>query len=78
MEGFKEAFLKLMNLENPQMRSVYDQVFVSRNKAWVRELIDLSSSHPGTYFMVVGSGHYFGPDNVLELLESKGFTVEHY
>jgi uncharacterized protein len=77
-EGFKEAFLKLMNLENPQMRSVYDQVFVSRNKAWVRELIDLSSSHPGTYFMVVGSGHYFGPDNVLELLESKGFTVEHY
>jgi uncharacterized protein len=77
-EGFKETFLTLMNLENPQMKAMYDEVFVSRNKAWVRELIDLSSCHPGTYFMVVGSGHYFGPDNVLELLESKGFTVKHY
>lgn len=77
VDGLREAFLTLMNLENPQMRSVYDQVFVSRNKTWVRKLIELSSSHPGRYFMLVGCGHYFGPDNVLELLEAEGFTVNH-
>jgi uncharacterized protein YbaP (TraB family) len=67
-----------MNLENPQKRSVCDRVFVSRNKAWVKKLIELSLSQPGNYFVLVGSGHYFGPDNVLDLLEAEGFSVKPY
>ena len=78
MVGFKEAFVTSMNLENPQIRSVYDKVFVSRNKAWVDELVKLSSDNPRTYFMLTGSGHYFGPENILELLENKGFKVNPY
>ena len=78
VEGFKEAFLASMNPENPQMRAVYDRIFASRNKAWVKKLIELSSSNPGTYFMLVGSGHYFGPENIPELLEKEGFTVKPY
>jgi len=74
-EAFREAFLGNMDLENPQIRAMYDRVFVSRNKAWVRKLIELSKTMPGEYFMLVGCGHYFGPDNVLELLENEGFQV---
>ena len=76
MEGFKEAFLTSMNLGNPQMRSVYDKIFANRNKAWVERFIELASGTPGTYLVLVGSGHYFGPENILELLENKGFTVK--
>ena len=74
-DAFREAFLGNLDMENPQVRAVYDRVFVSRNKAWVRKLIELSETMPGNYFMLVGCGHYFGPDNVLELLEHEGFQV---
>jgi uncharacterized protein YbaP (TraB family) len=74
-DAFREAFLGNLDMENPQVRAVYDRVFVSRNKTWVRKLIELSVTMPGNYFMLVGCGHYFGPDNVLELLENEGFQV---
>jgi uncharacterized protein YbaP (TraB family) len=72
-EAFKEAFLATKNFEHPQIKAMYDKVFVDRNKAWVSKLIELSNTHPGNYFMLVGCGHYFGPDNLLELLRNEGF-----
>lgn len=75
---FEEAFLATMDLENPQVKAVYNRVFVSRNKAWVDKLIELSEKQPGSYFMLVGSGHYFGPENIRELLEAKGLHVKPY
>ncbi len=77
-EAFQEAFLATMNLENPQVKTIYERVFISRNKAWVQKLIELSVSQPGKYFMLVGGGHYFGPGNVRELLEAEGYTVKPY
>ncbi len=77
-EAFREAFFSTMNLENPQIRAMYEKVFVNRNRAWVDKLIELSNTQQGHYFMLVGSGHYFGPDNVLELLRQKGYTVKQY
>lgn len=77
-DGFREVFLRLMNLENPQMKSIYDRIFISRNQAWVKKLIELSSSQPGNYFVLVGSGHYFGPDNILELIKAEGYGVIPY
>lgn len=77
-EGFKEAFLTSMNLENPQRKAIYERVFTSRNRSWVETLIELADKQPGTYFMLAGSGHFFGPDNVLLLLENEGYTVIPY
>lgn len=74
-EAFRKAFYEIMNFENPQKGSMYDKVFVMRNKAWVQKLIELSETHPGVYFMVVGTGHYFGPNNLIELLEKEGYQV---
>jgi uncharacterized protein YbaP (TraB family) len=75
-EAFRDAFIASMNLEIPQIKAVYEQVFVKRNKAWVQRLLELSDTRPGNYFMLVGCGHYFGPENLLELLEKEGFMFE--
>ena len=77
-DAFREAFLAPMNFENPQVKLMYENVFVKRNKTWVQQLIELSKTQPGNYFVLVGSGHYFGPDNVLELLTKEGFIPEEY
>ncbi|MBN1387632.1 MAG: TraB/GumN family protein [Bacteroidales bacterium] len=73
---FEEEFLKSMDLTNPQVKQAYDMVFTSRNKNWVEKFEKLAEEQPATYFVLVGAGHYFGPDNVRELLEKKGYTVE--
>jgi uncharacterized protein len=55
---------------------VYDIVFTKRNTSWIKKFIELSKGNPGTYFVLVGAGHYFGPNNLLELLKSKGYYIE--
>lgn len=76
MEKFEEEFLKPYDFKNPQMKNVYDMVFTKRNASWVEKLIRLSNDNPGSYFVVVGSGHFFGPGNILELLNSKDYHIE--
>jgi hypothetical protein len=73
---FEKEFLKPYDFENPQMKKMYDIVFTKRNTSWVEQFIELSKGNPGSYFVLVGSGHYFGPNNILELLKSKGYTIE--
>jgi uncharacterized protein YbaP (TraB family) len=77
-ERFETAFLAPLNFENPQVKAMYENVFVSRNKAWVQKLIGFSEAQPGRYFMLVGCGHYFGPENVLELLRNEGFKPQKF
>jgi uncharacterized protein YbaP (TraB family) len=73
---FEKEFLKPYDFKNPQMKIMYDKAFTKRNTSWVEQFIELSKGNPCSYFVLVGSGHYFGPDNILELLESKGYTIE--
>lgn len=75
-EKLEKEFLKPFDFENPQMKSMYDRVFTTRNRSWVERFEELAKANPGTYFVLVGSGHYLGPDNILELLEKKGYSVE--
>jgi uncharacterized protein YbaP (TraB family) len=77
-DALEKAFLTPMNFENPQVKAMYDRVFAARNKAWVQKLIELANTEKGQYFMLVGCGHYFGPENVLELLKKEGFKPKEY
>ncbi|MFO7852169.1 MAG: TraB/GumN family protein [Bacteroidota bacterium] len=76
MALFEEEFLKNMDFTNPQVKQYYDKVFTSRNISWVEKFEKQAEEQPATYFVLVGSGHYFGPDNIRDLLEQKGYTVE--
>jgi len=73
--AFETEFLKTYDFDNPQMLNIYNRVFTERNTKWVDELEKLAADEPGTYFVLVGAGHYFGPNNVRTLLEEKGYTV---
>ena len=73
---FENAFLKTFDFNKPQMKQAYDLVFTNRNIKWVEQFEKLSIEKPGKYFVMVGTGHYFGPNNIRELLEQKGYTIE--
>jgi uncharacterized protein YbaP (TraB family) len=77
-DAFGEAFLASMKLDNPQVKAMYERVFAERNKAWIQKLIEFSKTQAGNYFMLVGCGHFFGPENLLELLEKEGFIPMKY
>jgi uncharacterized protein YbaP (TraB family) len=76
IEEFEKIFLKSYDFTNPQIKQAYDIVFTNRNTKWVELFEKISVENPGTYFVLVGSGHYFGPNNIRELLEKKGYTIE--
>jgi uncharacterized protein len=73
---FEEEFLKPYDFNNPQIKKMYNMAFTKRNTSWVEKFIDLSKGEPHSYFVLVGSGHYFGPDSILELLKNKGYKIE--
>jgi uncharacterized protein len=46
-----------------------------RNINWVEKITDIASKNK-TAFLAVGAGHLIGSDNLLNLLEKKGFKIE--
>lgn len=73
---FEQEFLKPYDFKNPQKKKMYEMVFTKRNTSWVEKFIELSQGNPCSYFVLVGSGHYFGPDSILDLLKAKGYKIE--
>ncbi len=55
----------------------YEAVFSSRSRRWA-DVLAGRMDESGTVLVVVGVGHLIGPDNLPDLLERKGFTVERY
>ena len=51
------------------------QILGDRNRAWADEL-DTWMQGAGEGIVIVGAGHMIGPDNLIELLEMKGYVVE--
>jgi uncharacterized protein YbaP (TraB family) len=66
------AFLTMSFKDLP---GLYNRFVIERNKAWV-STIDRLLAQGGTSFVVVGAGHLGGPDNLLQLLQNKGYRIE--
>ncbi|HUS87648.1 MAG TPA: TraB/GumN family protein [Bacteroidales bacterium] len=73
---FEKEFLKPFDFKNIQVKKFYDTMLTKRNTSWVEKFEELAKGNPSTYFVLVGAGHYFGPNNLLELLEGKGYNIE--
>jgi uncharacterized protein len=54
---------------------LYQRLLVERNKNWLPKLEALFS-RPRHAFVVVGAAHLVGPDGLVAILKSKGYTVE--
>jgi uncharacterized protein YbaP (TraB family) len=54
---------------------MYQRLLVDRNQNWMPKLEALFA-RSGRAFVVVGAAHLVGPDGLLAVLKSKGYTVE--
>lgn len=77
LEGFKKVADTEEAWDNPKLKEEYTNALLTvRNKNMtdkIVELLEAEGSH--TYFVVVGSLHYTGQDNILDSLTAKGFKV---
>ena len=58
------------------LREFYDKLFIQRNKTmadYIENLLKTEGGH--TYFVIVGSGHYLGDSDIIELLMKKGYEL---
>ncbi len=57
------------------MASVYEKLVYQRNRRMTAKIEDLLRSKD-TCFIVVGAGHLVGKKGIVELLKTKGYSVE--
>jgi hypothetical protein len=54
---------------------IYNRFVVQRNKAWISTIEQLIA-RGGNTMVVTGAAHLVGSDNLLQLLQGKGYTIE--
>ena len=67
-------------LENDEMKTkyprLYDRLLVKRNAGFTDGVVSLlQNPATGTIFVAVGVAHLAGPDSVVKMLETQGYTV---
>jgi hypothetical protein len=76
--GFEKCFLSSFDFKDPASRASYDKLLGKRNQAMVEKLERIALETPGTYFVIVGCGHYFGPENIRQMLTGREYAVADY
>lgn len=72
LNGLDDLTLRDMKSE---FRSVYQELIVNRNQAWLPRIEAMLQSPP-TEFVLVGAGHLAGSDGLIAQLKRRGFLVE--
>jgi uncharacterized protein YbaP (TraB family) len=71
-EALNKLVIQTFKQEAPES---YDDVFTKRNMNWIPQ-IEAMFGDDDKEFVLVGAGHLVGEDNVLKLLEQKGYSVK--
>lgn len=71
-EALNTLVIQTFKQEAPES---YDDVFTKRNMNWIPQ-IEAMFGDDDKEFVLVGAGHLVGEDNVLKLLEQKGYSVK--
>jgi len=61
----------------PELTPLYDILFLKRNKDMANKLLEMIEQG-GKYFVVVGAGHFIGPDSIIEILRKKHYEIEQF
>lgn len=72
--GDAEALTGLLLAGMKEYPEVYQKIIVERNRRWVPEIEKFV--HRGDVMVAVGAAHLLGPDGVIEMLKTKGYSVE--
>ena len=65
---------KLLDEATEQAPGLYKRLISDRNARWVPKIEDLMKENKNA-IVIVGTGHLVGKDNVVQLLEKKGYKV---
>lgn len=71
LKGDMEAIAKEDEIGEQPDPMVEEAILVQRNRDWVKAIEPMK----GKPFIAVGAGHLTGRENLIDLLEAKGFTV---
>lgn len=63
------------DISNPEYRTIYENLLDERNFLML-EKIEQYLEDDETYLVVVGAGHLVGENGIINLLDSKGYTIE--
>ncbi len=75
IKGFAESF----NTQEQESNEFNSMLFGERDKNMSEKIAKLlESDEKGTYFVVVGAGHFLTPQSILFHLKEKGYTVEEF
>lgn len=74
LDGDGAALEKLMLAGMREYPDLYQRLIVERNRRWLPEIEKIIAA--GGAMVVVGAGHLVGQDGVIELLKSRGYTLE--
>jgi uncharacterized protein YbaP (TraB family) len=75
--GDDQALAALLGSElksRPELRPIYERVFLARNREMARQLA-LLLEEPGVVFAVVGAGHLVGEESIPTLLADRGYPA---
>jgi hypothetical protein len=75
LDGDETVLAKLLLVGMVQFPEIHQKVIVERNRRWVPEIEKLLEQRGGA-LIVVGAAHLVGGDGVIEMLKTKGYSVE--
>ncbi|HEX7232540.1 MAG TPA: TraB/GumN family protein [Candidatus Binatia bacterium] len=75
LEGDEAVLAKLLLAGMVQFPEIHQKVIVERNRRWVPEIEKLLAQGGGA-LIVIGAAHLVGGDGVIEMLKTKGYSVE--
>jgi uncharacterized protein YbaP (TraB family) len=71
--------LMLTGFDSPEGREYYQRLLTDRNLLWEQQILELMEKGKSrSPFIVVGTGHLVGPDNLIELLIGEGFSARRF
>ncbi len=74
LAGVERATFWLLERE-PSLQAHYDAIYRARNHRYAERLAERLGASRRAHFIALDAGHLVGPDNVLDLLRERGFTV---
>jgi uncharacterized protein YbaP (TraB family) len=74
-DGDEAVLAKLLLAGMVEFPEIHQKVIVERNRRWVPEIEKLLEHGSGA-LIVVGAAHLVGRDGVIEMLKTKGYSVE--
>ena len=75
VDGDEAVLAKLLLAGMVQFPEIHEKVILERNRRWLPEIEKLLQQGSGA-LIVVGAAHLVGGDGVIEMLKTKGYSVE--